>query len=80
MSEREQVRLILVMAPSFQGGHSGVGDEIAKFLDIPFPIRMDNLAKAARARNFDPDQLWPWWLKMRQDAAAVRTAERRAGE
>ncbi len=41
-------------------------------LGIPFPLRMDNLAKAARARGFDPDRLWPWWKKMREDREAAK--------
>lgn len=62
--DREALRLLLVMAPSFQGGHSHTGSEVASFLGIPFPLRMPALATAARARGFDPDELWPWWAKM----------------
>ncbi len=56
----EAMRLILLMAPSFQGGHSKTGGEVADFLGIPFPIRMEHLGKAAIDRGFDPAELWPW--------------------
>lgn len=73
------MRLILVMAPSFQGGHSQTGSEIADLFGIPFPLRMDNLAKAARARGFDPDHLWPWWKKMREDREEAKRKEHADG-
>lgn len=67
-TDREAIRLVLVMAPSFQGGHSKTGGEVADLLGIPFPLTMLNLSKAARARGFDPRQLWPW-LEKRRGAA-----------
>lgn len=72
--EREAVRLVLVMAPSFQGGHSKTGGEVADMLGIPFPLTLPNLAKKARALGFDPDNLWPWWKKMREDRAAAEAS------
>ncbi|CAH2601922.1 conserved protein of unknown function [Rhodovastum atsumiense] len=62
---REAMRLVLVMAPSFQGGHSKTGGEVSDFLGIPFPLCMGNLEKAARACGFDPAELWPWLAKVR---------------
>ncbi|MFC4170064.1 hypothetical protein [Teichococcus aestuarii] len=70
--QREAERLVLVMAPSFQGGHSKTGDEVAAFLGIPFPIVMPALEKAARMRGFDPAKLWPWYEKMKRERASVR--------
>lgn len=78
-SKTTELRLILEMAPSFQGGHSKTGGDVAELLGIPFPLRMHNLAKAARARGFDPDQLWPWWKKMREDREAAGQEERANG-
>jgi hypothetical protein len=74
--EREAVRLVLVMAPSFQGGHSKTAVDVCRFLGIEFPVRMPKLA-AARARGFDPDELWPWWKKVRDERLqALHTAAR----
>ena len=58
--EAEAVRLVLAMAPSFQGGHSKIGGEVADLLGIPFPLTMQNLAQKARALGFEPVDLWPW--------------------
>lgn len=58
--EREAVRLVLAMAPSFQGGHSKTGSEVADLLGVPFPLRVPDLEKKARALGFDPADLWPW--------------------
>ncbi|MDB5848244.1 MAG: hypothetical protein JWP29_1996 [Rhodoferax sp.] len=66
-----ETRLILLMAPSFQGGHSTTGDEVAEYLGIPFPLKMEHLSKAARARGFDPAELWPWHAKMIADRKAM---------
>lgn len=73
-TDREALRLVLVMAPSFQGGHSKTGDDVCAFLGIEFPVRMPALAKAAQARGFDPGDLWPWWKKMREERAAAEAS------
>ena len=74
-----ELRLILLMAPSFQGGHSDVGAEVAEYLGIPFPLRMGSLCAAARARGFDPDEVWPWHARMRRDRAEVAAREQANG-
>lgn len=66
---------ILLQAPSYQGGHSRVGGEIADRLGIPFPLRMSALASAARARGFDPGDLWPWWAKMHRERQAMEASD-----
>jgi len=66
----EALRLVLTMAPSFQGGHSRTGDAVAKFLGVDFPIRVTALEVVARARGFDPDELWPWLREVRRAPAA----------
>lgn len=71
----EMMRLILTMAPSFQGGHSKTGAEVAKFLGIRFPLQMSTLERAAKERGFDVNELWPWLAQVRgksptPDAAA----------
>jgi hypothetical protein len=63
--ERLLLRLVIVMASNFQGGHSPIGREVAGLLGIPFPLNMTNLSKAARDNGFDPDRLWPWLKSMR---------------
>ncbi len=52
--------LILAMAPSFQGGNSKIGGEVADYLGIPFPLTTSNLEKKAKECGFDPYDLWPW--------------------
>ena len=47
-SERVELRLILAMAPSYQGGHSKIGSEVAEYLDVPFPLRVSDLEKKAK--------------------------------
>lgn len=69
-------RLILLMAPSFQGGHCATGNAVAEYLGIPFPLKMDALAKAAKARGFKPNILWPWWAKMVADRNAMAKLEK----
>lgn len=59
-TERESLRLILMCAASFQGGHSRTGGELASFLGVPFPIRMGNLVKVADKHGFDRADIWPW--------------------
>lgn len=61
-----ELRLILAMAPSFQGGHSKTGREVANYLGIPFPLTTSNLEKKARALGFDPYVLWPWLKQIRE--------------
>lgn len=56
---------ILICAPHFQGGHSDAGARIADLFNIPFPLRMKSLAKAARKEGLKPEKLWPWWKQMR---------------
>lgn len=52
---------ILKFATHYQGGHSDVGDRIAEFYGIPFPLTMENLRSAALKRGLKPAELWPWW-------------------
>lgn len=61
-----ELRLILAMAPSFQGGHSKTGAEVSDYLAIPFPLTMTNLEKKARTSGFDPDDIWPWHRQNRK--------------
>ena len=61
--ERQLLRVLYKAAPSHQGGHSDVGQEIADLLGVPFPLRMHNLQAAAIRDGFDPADLWPWWRK-----------------
>lgn len=67
--ERSFFITLLMCAPSFQGGHSDVGARLADELGTKFPLTMPNLAKVARRHGFDPDKLWPWWKKMRDERA-----------
>lgn len=64
-----ELRLILAMAPSFQGGHSKIGDEVAEYLGIPFPLTTSNLEKKAKEHGFDPHDLWPWLKQIRDRQA-----------
>lgn len=59
-TDREALRLILAMAPSFQGGHSKTGADVAAWLGIEPPLRMPALRALARTHGFDPLDLWPW--------------------
>lgn len=65
----ELQRALYMAAASNQGGHSDAGAEIARLLNVPFPLRMDALAKAAMRDGFDPDELWPWLKLMRARSA-----------
>lgn len=65
-SKPTELRLILAMAPSFQGGHSKTGGEVADYLGIPFPLSMTNLKRKARECGLKPYDLWPW-LKQIED-------------
>ncbi len=66
MAERDRLRrLVIMMAPSFQGGHSRTGGEVADALNIPFPVTMPSLEKRAVAEGLDPNELWPWLAPMR---------------
>ncbi len=59
-TDREALRLILLMAPHFQGGNSKTGAEVAEYLGIDPPLTMTALGAVARKRGFDPAKLWPW--------------------
>lgn len=61
----EMRKLLFRCAPSFQGGHSDIGDELSDVLGIPFPVDMPSLEKQAKAEGLDPAELWPWLAKMR---------------
>ena len=61
---------MLIEAPRRQGGHSERGMELAKQIGIPFPVNMKNLEKRAIKLGFDPDQLWPWYAKMKAQRRA----------
>jgi hypothetical protein len=76
---RTELRLILAMAPSFQGGHSKTGDEVAEYLGIPFPLTMTDLKRKARACGLQPYDLWPW-LKQIEDRRRAFLATERAKE
>lgn len=58
--EMTELRLILAMAPSYQGGHSKIGAEVAAYLGVPFPLRLKSLEQKAKANGFDPYDIWPW--------------------
>lgn len=60
-----EMRLILAMAPSYQGGHSKIGGEVADYLGIPFPLTTTNLEKKAVEHGFDPHDIWPWLKQAR---------------
>ncbi len=53
------MEVILMCAPSFQGGHSDVGQRLAEIIDCEFPINMMSLEKRAVEMKFDPAKLWP---------------------
>lgn len=63
-------------AASCQGGHSEAGMAAAAALGIPFPITMDALLAKAIEERRDPDALWPWLMRQRQQRAAAGQAER----
>lgn len=60
-----ELRLILAMAPSYQGGHSKIGGEVADYLGIPFPLTTTNLEKKAKEHGLDPHDIWPWLKQVR---------------
>lgn len=71
---------LLMCATHCQGGHSEAGAKAAEVLGTKFPITMEGLAKVARKHHLDPDKLWPWWKKMRDDRrAGLASAEREGG-
>jgi hypothetical protein len=72
---RDYRRVLYMCAASCQGGHSIAGDEAARLLGIAFPIRMENLKRAALIDGFDPDALWPWLRKMEVERERVRARE-----
>lgn len=66
IAERDRLkRLVLMMAPSFQGGNGVVGAEVAQELRVAHPIHMRSLEKRAKEAGLDPDELWPWLAPMR---------------
>ena len=75
MADEKYVRLILTMAPSFQGGHSKTGAEIAELFGIPFPLTVTSLSKAARERGLAPYDLWPWLKKIEDARASIAASE-----
>jgi hypothetical protein len=82
--EREahkRTRVALFMAAAHcQGGHSDAGAMAAGILGVPFPIRMDDLAKRARAEGYDPDAMWPWWARMRAERSHAPRSRSKGGE
>ena len=70
IAQRDRLkRLVFRMAPSFQGGHSDVGGEVAQELMVAFPIHMPSLEKRAVEAGLDPNELWPWLAPMRAKKA-----------
>lgn len=60
-AEVERLRkVVFIVAPSHQGGHSRTGDVIAEALGVPFPVRMEEVVPAAIKAGLDPVDLWPW--------------------
>jgi hypothetical protein len=60
---KKVLEALYICASHHQGGHSRSGGVAACALGIPFPLNMDNLAKAALRDGLDPRDLWPWWSK-----------------
>jgi hypothetical protein len=54
-------KTLFMAAANCQGGSSEAGARVAAALGVPFPVRMEELKKAAIRDGFDPDELWPWW-------------------
>lgn len=59
-TDREALRLVLVMAPNHQGGNSKTGADVAAFFGIDPPLTMAALGSVARKHGFNPATLWPW--------------------
>lgn len=74
--ERHLRRIIYRLACHAQGGHSEAGHEVSELLNIPFPLTMANLEKAATRDGFEPMELWPWLYKMRADREQARKEPR----
>lgn len=66
MTTTIEPRLILAMAPSFQGGHSKIGAEVADYLGLPFPLTTSALETKAKACGVDPYDIWPWLKRVRE--------------
>ena len=64
-SIKQYRRALFMCAAHCQGGSSGAGEAAADLLGVPFPIRMGDLEKKAKAEGFDVDELWPWLNRMR---------------
>jgi hypothetical protein len=73
-----ELRLILAMAPSFQGGHSKMGGEVADYLGIPFPLSVTHLRRKALACGLKPYDLWPWLKEIEDRRRAFLAAKRTA--
>lgn len=74
VAQRDRLkRLVFRMAPSFQGGHSDVGGEVAHELMVAFPIHMPSLEKRAVEAGLEPKELWPWLKPMQPRAAKTAT-------
>lgn len=68
-------KALYMCAAHCQGGHSDAGLMAARALGVPFPIRMEQMAEKAKQEGFDPDDLWPWWKRMRDERAAAKLRE-----
>jgi hypothetical protein len=53
-------KTLFMAAANCQGGSSEAGARVAAALGVPFPVRMEELRRAAIRDGFDPDELWPW--------------------
>lgn len=73
-TERELHITLLMAAPSFQGGHSEVGDRMADALGTTFPLTMEKLKRVARRDGLDPDRLWPWLKELRRPSTTGKAS------
>ena len=71
---KQREKELLMLAPHHQGGHSEVGEEIARELGIPFPVRMPDLERVAWETGYDPDELWPWLASLRNQTRSENHA------
>lgn len=67
--ERAHREALFMCASHCQGGHSNAGAAAAEVLGIPFPITMDALVEKAESEGFDPNELWPWFMRQRRKRA-----------
>jgi hypothetical protein len=75
-SQSDLGKVLLLIAPSHQGGNSSTGQLIAEALTIPFPINMRNLTVVAKQMGHDPAVLWPWFAKSRMESAQFQADQR----